>query len=309
MKKIIYLITLVSFLSMSSCDALDDLLGDLGFPTIGSGDNCIDDVVDTLSGGTYATAAELDEAAADSGFVASDTLLDLWEAGQDSGIVPADANLVSCALNDSTAGLTPTATPPAEVDVTPKEPIVVSTTGGNVGTETAQVIQDQGQAGTTLEVMILLDTTGSMSSSKSAIDANLANIITETTTAGGTVSLSWYKDSTTCEGNAQGLGSMTSFTDVESDLTDFIGTDFAISGGCDLPESLFAGIINAADSVTWTAQNRLLIAITDAAPIAPDTTYDGRSDELSDGTAVLEADVVDKLGEFGIQLAVIVVGY
>ena len=153
-------------------------------------------------------------------------------------------------------------------------------------------------AGQGMEVAILLDTTCSMRDDQAAVNRALDEILSNVEAQDGTVSMASFGDNWGCDDpwysrNAGG------FLDPSSDsalVGDQLMSGMRQTDGCDWPESLYDGVWKTADELPWSASNRLLIAITDAAPLEPPYTNHTASQ------------VVDKLVEREIVLSTILVG-
>jgi hypothetical protein len=215
------------------------------------------------------------------------TLTTCSDAVSEEKTEPADDSPVAAAA-DGTA--------PAEAAKKVKEPIVISGVDGeDAGKQCVDQIAAQQDDDTDSQtVIILIDTTGSMSTSISGVKDDVADIVAEVTKAGGKVLIAEYKDASGTPGNYHCEGGtdaaytwMDDFSSSETDLNTYVN-DLGASGGCDLPESLYGGIYTIIDAfkdnADFTASdNRMLIAITDAEPIDSDTTYDGRTDTAWEG--------------------------
>ncbi len=166
----------------------------------------------------------------------------------------------------------------------------------------AQVIDDvvDERAEDQMDLVILLDTTGSMRDDEAAVAAKLAEVISTVAANSGRIGLASYGDNDGCDSpwfdsNDGGFLDTTQLdpATIEAELaTGIMQTD-----GCDWPESMYDGIHEALDTYQWSSTtSRSLIVLTDAdAKQPPESTHSA-------------ADVDARLTALGVNLDIIVVG-
>ena len=135
-----------------------------------------------------------------------------------------------------------------------------------LGEQLAPEEDDPGQ-----DVIFLFDATGSMRDDQSRLSENFAEVVASIKESGGNLAIAWYKDNQGCDAEWFGMndGNLLSLAgdeaaDNESALRDFMG-GISVSGGCDLPESLWDGVYDAVDRANWTSSvSRTVVVLTDA---------------------------------------------
>jgi len=306
---LIFLVLLVlGLIGFASCDDAEDLLNPFDKEDYLDKDKnllCLDPAIKwtTNKVGKYESdnAKEFDEATAEDlekgGKPGSELFKEVWDGAADllDNVGVDIPTLTICSDAVSKDKKDPSSAPSGAAETAAAEavddPIIISGVDGeDAGQECVdQIAAQQDKGADSQTVIILIDTTGSMSSSISGVKDDVADIITEVTKGGGKVLIAEYRDASGeegnyhCEGNsANAYTWMDSFSDSAADLNDYVD-GLSASGGCDLPESLYGGIYTVVDAFKDNADftgsdNRMLIAITDADPIDTDTTYDGRKD-------------------------------
>jgi hypothetical protein len=261
-RTLLFSVTALSVISLSGCELLKGIFG--GEPV------CLDEL---LALGGF-TREDLDEAGADE--IVADVL-----AAQEA--VLGKSIVKDCNAEDALSALSDGGS-------------ITVDGAGDLGDTIIDLVQDKGGQG--MEVAILLDTTCSMRDDQAAVNRALDEILSNVEAQDGTVSMASFGDNWGCDDpwysrNAGG------FLDPSSDsalVGDQLMSGMRQTDGCDWPESLYDGVWKTADELPWSASNRLLIAITDAAPLEPPYTNHTASQ------------VVDKLVEREIVLSTILVG-
>ena len=315
---LIFLVLLVfGLIGFASCDdakdALDDALEDAANPFdtedyLDKDKNllCLDPAIKwtTNTIGQYESdnAKEFDEKTKDdlaADKPGSELFSEVWDKAADTlkkvGVEIPTLTICSDAVSDSKKEPASPAVGAVEEEAAEAvgDPVIVSGVDGeDVGQECIKQIGEQQKEGTDEQaVIILVDTTGSMSTSIASVKEDIEDIIDEVVTQGGaSVLVAELQDaSVDSSGNRHcGLDDpaysfMPAFTTDKTVAKDWVNDNLEASGGCDLPESLYGGIYTlltnfSGETEFVNSDNRMLIVITDADPIDTDTTYDGRKD-------------------------------
>lgn len=120
-------------------------------------------------------------------------------------------------------------------------------------------------SGESVDLVFLVDTTGSMSSSIDTVRRRLASVLATLDGKSVRVSMAFYRDNNVDEPwyvrNASGLVAAS-----EPEVPTFLQTAEADGGG-DFAESLYDGLYQTVTELDWQSEARLLVAITDAPPL------------------------------------------
>lgn len=164
--------------------------------------------------------------------------------------------LVDCSASEALGGLAAGTGGQFERVKTPAEGM------DKVSTFTGQV------EGNSVDLVFLVDTTGSMSSSIETVRDRLGDIVATLEGKDVRVAIAFYRDQNVDDPwyfrNASGLTRADA-----SEITSFLASAQA-SGGGDFPESLYDGVFKTVTELDWAAETRLLVAITDAPPLTGD---------------------------------------
>ena len=126
--------------------------------------------------------------------------------------------------------------------------------------------QDSEQA---QDIIFLIDSTGSMGNDIESVQARLSEVLAALDPDEDRASFAWYRDRRVddpwFDQNNSGLMSPGA-----SELESFLGAVEATGGG-DLAESLYDASYKAISEAEWSAERKILIAVTDAGPHEDDT--------------------------------------
>lgn len=124
--------------------------------------------------------------------------------------------------------------------------------------------------GDSVDLVFLVDTTGSMANSIDTVRRRLASILETLDGKDVRVAMAFYRDKNVDTPwyfrNSSGL--VAASTD---EVPDFLQTAEA-SGGGDFAESLYDGLYRTVDELDWQADARMIVAITDAPPLTGSKT-------------------------------------
>lgn len=307
---LIFLVLLVlGLIGFASCDDAEDLLNPFDKEDYLDKDKnllCLDPAIKwtTNKVGKYESdnAKEFDEATKDdltADKPGSELFSEVWKKGQELldkvGVDVPDLVVCSDAVSDSKKepSTAPSGTAEEKAAEAVSDPVIVSgIDGDDVGQECIKQIGAQQKDDTEEQaVIILVDTTGSMSTSIASVKEDIEDIIDEVVTnGGGSVLVAEFKDASVdssgnrhCGWDDPAYSFMPGFTTDKAVAKNWVNDNLEASGGCDLPESLYGGIYTlltnfSGETEFVNSDNRMLIVITDADPIDTDTTYDGRKD-------------------------------
>ncbi len=270
---------------LSGCDKLKDALEDLA-----DGEMCLDTFLEMV-GISRDDLGETGDALLEDALAAQEEFLGA------SIVVDCEAKESMSALSDSSAGVEAPEGSNGEEPRREAETTEVSSSG-EVGGAVLDAVQTGSSGG--MEVAILLDTTCSMRDDETSVKAAIFDIIDEVKDNDGFIAMASYGDNQGCDSpwygiNPGGLIEANGSSMVADDVKEDLFAGIVRTGGCDWPESLYDGIWETADRLTWKSKNRRIIAITDASP----------HEVKTDHTA---GDVEAKLSDLGISLDTILVG-
>jgi Mg-chelatase subunit ChlD len=114
------------------------------------------------------------------------------------------------------------------------------------------------------DIVFLIDATGSMANDIDAVRTRLEEVVAALDVDEDRASFAWFRDrrvdSPWYDRNNSGLMKPNA-----GELESFL-SGVSASGGGDLPESLYDATYKAVNETDWTAEKRLVIAVTDAGP-------------------------------------------
>jgi hypothetical protein len=241
------------------CGPLSLPLGgcDLSLTGADGEERCLDDFLRDVG----SNRERLEREAAQQGIEASGLLKQIFDTT--SGVVDA---LVDCSASDALGGL------------------AAGTGGRFVRVKSPDEGMDKvaehcrGIEADTLDLVFLVDTTGSMSSSIETVRRRLNDVLASLDGKDVRVGMAFFRDANVDNPwygrNAGGLVSGT------SEASAFLGTIRAQGGG-DLPESLYDGVQRTVAELDWRAERRVLVAITDAPPLTGDKTTFGQTEVVA----------------------------
>jgi hypothetical protein len=128
------------------------------------------------------------------------------------------------------------------------------------------IIDEHGSANA--DVVFLIDNTGSMSDDIYEVQTALSTIIANLP-SGTKVGAAYYNDNNVILDDTW-YGSIDLTTDYAS-VTTFINS-LSADGGGDTPESVYDGVYNVVDQMSWSSSNKIIIVIGDAEPLEGDLT-------------------------------------
>ena len=127
----------------------------------------------------------------------------------------------------------------------------------------------EGSAGN--DTLFLFDATGSMRDDQARLSENFSNLVSTVRESGGNLAIAWFKDNQGCDEPWFGLneGGLLSLAGEEAEANETALREFMsgipVSGGCDIPESLWDGVHDAVAGVEWTSSSeRNVVVLTDA---------------------------------------------
>ncbi len=119
------------------------------------------------------------------------------------------------------------------------------------------------------DIIFLIDATGSMYNDIEAVRTRLEEVVEALDVDEDRASFAWFRDRHVddpwYDSNSSGLMSPNA-----GELSRFL-SDVEATGGGDLPESLYDAAYKTVDGADWSAEKRIVIAITDAGPNDNDT--------------------------------------
>lgn len=269
-----------------SCDELTDTLDDVADIVENEGSICLNDLLEKA--GT--SRGELGDAAD----AVVRELLTLQTDFLGKSVV------IDCEAKDSMDSLSsnPGSSSGGDVPDAEEGESVTANNAQEVPKRVGEIVDDRG--GDQEDVVILVDTTGSMIDDAEEVADNIDSIIKEVKEDNGRLGVAWYGDNQSCDNpwygnNEGGLVDMTS-AQGESEITNYIN-NLGYTDGCNWPESMYDALWETTEKFNWqSTSKRMIIIITDATALTP--PYSNHS----------EQEVKTQMGEMGITLHSITVG-
>lgn len=140
----------------------------------------------------------------------------------------------------------------------------------------AIIEHNQSIEASSVDIVFLIDATGSMSGEIDAVKKKLATII-DALDGEVRLSVSTYRDNNVDDPWYETSGGMVGGTTGPKDFL----ADARATGGGDIAESLFDGIVEVIDTKEWTGDARLIVAVTDAPPLMDGRTNNKLNDVIS----------------------------
>jgi len=184
-------------------------------------------------------------------------------AARDAGTSFSDAVIADAGLEIAEPGLPDKARPGV---------VVEAGSPGELPDKVEEVVQ-QGP-GKGADVVVLIDTTGSMWDDTEAVVKHLKDIRAVVTNKGGRMAVAWYGDNMGCDDPWYGRNSSGLVDPQDTELQRFADAalEDGLSGGCDWPESMYDAIYRTADELNWESADRSIVVITDADALTGDRT-------------------------------------
>ena len=206
---------------------------------------CLDDFLKELGEDRSAIEAE----AAERGIPASDIIEELYEEASD--IVD---SIIDCTASEGLKDL---------ADGTDGSYFSVPDSEGVVS---KMVEYNEGIEGEELDLVFLIDATGSMSEDIDAVKTKLAEIIKPLEGKNTRLSIGYFRDKNV-DPDWYGRNAGDFVAPEDDALTDLLD-DTGASGGGDFPESLYDAVDNTLTEMDWQSALRVIVAITDAPPLS-----------------------------------------
>lgn len=283
---ILSVLVMVSIFVAVSCDELTDTIDDIGDVVANEGSICLNDLLDKA--GT--SRSELGDAA---DAVVRELISLQADFLGESVVIDCEAKDTMESLSDDPGGSSQENAPEAEKGVA-----LTANNAQEVPGRVEEVVEDRG--GDQEDVVILIDTTGSMVDDAEEVAANIDSIIAEVKNDNGRLGVAWYGDNQMCDNpwygnNQSGLVDI-SESQGESEIENYIN-NLGYVDGCNWPESMYDALWETSEKFQWqSTTKRMIILITDATPLTPPDSNHS------------ESEVKERLGNYGITLHSITVG-